>query len=341
MRVLALIIAIGLLTSGCTTSGTSYHGTISAPTTIRPPDVVNPELAGYGQEIIAPLVQDGFKVGNTGDPDALRLEVAFNPNPFSMSVTIRLIKPGAGVIASAQSVNSGFGTMVAHNSAVQSRVESAIQSFSEQLANIHFVITPDKNDFAACFSNLANSPELATIRQKVGLDGVKSQTFSMLADNSKPTDQEKLALRKWGDMRDVCLKQIHESMSLQRVPMQILNVNDASAMGSQSLLVELVNGNMTYSEFAKKRSELSAFVNDKIAQIDAVLRAQSADAQYKANQIAIEAQQNSLMQQKIISDQNMQQQQINNERQMMSRPTMTNTNCRAVGNQVNCDTISQ
>lgn len=343
-----VVLTISLLFAGCSTTGASVSGSVSAPITIRPPDYIHPEMAGYGQEVFAPLLAKGFKVGYTGDPDALRLEVEFNPNPLSTSVKITLIKPRVGIIASAKAVNSGWGTRMAHNSAVESRVDSATQEFSHQLANINFVITPDKNNFQSCFSDIAKNPDLEPIKGKVGLENAQSQSFSMLADNSKPTAQDKPMLKRWGDMRDVCMKMMHESMAAQRAPLPIINVTDAVNTASQSLLVELINSNMTYSEFAKKRSDLSSFANTQIAQIDAELRKQTEESRYKANQLSIQAQQNDLLQQKIFSDSILQQQQINNQQinnqqmnNLRTRPTTTNTNCYMVGNQMNCDSTTK
>lgn len=336
MRVLLSIFIVSLL-AACTTTGNSVGGSVSAPITVKQPDFVHPEISAYARRIISPLIASGFRVGYTEDPDALKLEINFDPDPYATAISINLIKPGVGVIAHSEAVNHGWGTMMARSGAIKDLVESATDEFNQQLISIRFIIASDKHDFQSCFNDMAASPNLALIKGKVGVESLQAQTFSMLADNSKPTEQEKLALIRWGNMRDVCLKMMHESMVMRGVPLAIINVWDASYANTQLLLVELSRGNLTYSEFAQKRADLAASANDKVAQISNELQKQNEDSRFKANQLYIEQQKANAERQRAYAE----QQKADTMQLQTLKPTplpasnQINCTSHAIGNTVN------
>jgi|GEM_PF-2170222 len=340
MRTLFAIILTSIFVAslaGCATTGKSIGGSMSAPVTIRQPEFLNPEIAGYAQRIFSPLIANGFRVGYTDDPDALRLEINFDPSIMSTSVKINLIKPGVGVVASAESVNHGMGTMSMRDKSISNLVEAASEQFRQQLSLVHFKIEADKNNYQSCFNALAASPEFSIIKEKVGLAGTQDQTFSMLADNTKPSKEEIHALKQWGNMRDACIKIMHESKIAQRTPLALLNVIDAASNAEQTLLVALVNGSLTYSEYSKKRSALTVFENESIAQIEAEFRKETEDSRFKGNQLALEAQRNSILQQKNVTDSIVQQQQLHLQQQQINvNNRMKSTNCNVNGSNVNC-----
>lgn len=200
-----------------------------------------------------------------------------------------------------------------------------------------------------CFKNLASDPELAGLKDKVALGSVKDQTFTMLADNSKPTAKEKDLLKIWGSKRDTCIRLDREELQADKAPLPISNLNNSYLSAGQLLVADLMNGNLTYSSYAVKRQELAAFVNDTASKIQAELRKETQDSRYKAEQLAIEAQRNSLMQQKIYSDRDMQQQQIQSDQRInqqriqaesmrsLTKPSTT-TDCQVNGPGIRCTT---
>lgn len=194
-----------------------------------------------------------------------------------------------------------------------------------------------------CIEKLADDPDLAGLRDKVSLSKVGDQTFSMLSDNSKPTVKEKELLKIWGNKRDVCIRLDRAEMQEARAPLPIANLKSSYLSAGQLLIADLMNGNLTYSSYAVKRQELSTFANDTVNKIQTELRKETQESRFRAEQLAIEAQRNELLNQKIQSDRSMQQQQIQSNERMNSQPVFTpsrstTTNCRPNGNGVRCTT---
>ncbi len=211
-------------------------------------------------------------------------------------------------------------------------------------------VTTGPSKAEECFEKLASDPELSGLSQKVALAKTNDQTFSMLSDTSKPTSQEKKLLKVWGGKRDVCIKSLREELQANEAPLPIVTLNSSSLMASQLLIADLMNGNLTFSDFSAKRQDLSTFTSNTANNIQVELRKETQESRLKAEQLAIEAQRNQLMRQKIYSDSAMQQQQITSNEQInreriqaermrsMRTPTTTTTNCHRIGSQVNCTT---
>ena len=184
-----------------------------------------------------------------------------------------------------------------------------------------------------CFKNLPSDPELAGLKDKVALGSANDQTFTMLSDNSKPTAKEKELLKIWGSKRDTCIRLDREEMQEARTPLPLSNLRKLLLTAGQMLVADLMNGNLTYSGYAVKRQELATFDNDTAAKIQAELRKETQESKHKADQIAIEAQRNDIMRQKIYSDSvNTQQaiqsnERINQESNRMLNEAGTTTNC--------------
>ena len=196
-------------------------------------------------------------------------------------------------------------------------------------------LTGGLEEHEACFANLASDPELNVIKNKVALSGVSDQTFSMLSDNAKPTTTEKSALQIWGGKRDVCMKKHVAYERAKGTPLEVINLFESADTSGQVQIAELLNGQITYSSYAIKRRELSTLTTDTFVKIKAELRKETAESRFKASQLAIEAQKNTLLQEKISSDREMQEKQI--RQQNVTPPSaQRNTNCNVNGNQINC-----
>lgn len=190
-------------------------------------------------------------------------------------------------------------------------------------------------DFDGCFTDLAIDRDIAGIREKVALSGVKDETFSMLADNTKPTLQEAVLLRRWGEKRDVCMKKKVDYLRAVLSQQVIINLQESTNTASQVQVAELLNGNLSYSAYAKQSRELNTLFNDTVAKIKSELRKETADSVFKANQLAIEAQRNSLMQQSIDN----QRVQTNSFQGTTTNSFQgTTTNCVVIGSSIHCRT---
>ena len=191
-----------------------------------------------------------------------------------------------------------------------------------------------------CIKNLPDDPALLGIKQKVSLVGVDNQTFDMLSDSTKPTPQEKDQLKIWGNKRAECMKLQRAEAQEDRRPLPLVNVGNASFNATQMLIVDLVNGNLTYGAFANKRQEIGLFHDDTVSKIQTELRKETQESKHKADQIAIEAQRNDIMRQKIYSDSvNTRNAIQSNERINQQRNyKSTTTNCHTSGSSTNCTT---
>ena len=104
--------------------------------------------------------------------------------------------------------------------------------------------------YADCFEALGYDPDLYMIADKVSLSGSDGQTFSMLANENLPTSEEKIAIFKWGEKRELCSK----SRGAPNNPIEQIGYEGFKA--SQTLILDLYKGSMTYSQFAKQRQEI-------------------------------------------------------------------------------------
>lgn len=116
-----------------------------------------------------------------------------------------------------------------------------------------------------CFSSIKNDLELQPITDKVSLSSSRDQTFSMLANEKRTTAREKQIIAKWGEKRELCLK----TYTPVDGPYNQISLNAFKA--TQSLILDLFKGQLSYGQFARKRQD----VDDKL----------SAEAQVIANQL--------------------------------------------------------
>ena len=104
---------------------------------------------------------------------------------------------------------------------------------------------------ADCMRDLANDPELYYIKDRIALGGIAQQTFGMLANESYPTSDEKKIILKYGSKREECRKKMNSSGN------GILEQLYSSAFNaSQSLILDLYSGVITYGQFARKRQDI-------------------------------------------------------------------------------------
>ena len=199
-----------------------------------------------------------------------------------------------------------------------------------------------------CFSNLESSPELQVLRGRVALGGLSGQTLEMLANDKRPTPVEKVALAKWDGLRQPCIK-LNSEWNESRLTPNVTVIIDKVAGQFKEGLADLYSGKITYGQFAKIRQANSDKAKVEIANIDQ----QNKNTSFQQRQ-----QQQQLEQQ--VSQQEAQDRQANNALatqmllnnkpyqapmpyqippvQQVRPPANTNTNCRMIGNTLNCTT---
>lgn len=142
------------------------------------------------------------------------------------------------------------------------------------------------SELQSCFQKVKNNPQLNVISTKLALESVSEQTFVMLTNTNKPNDAEKTAISLFADLRKECFKTYDKTQV--STPLAIKSVDNSARSAIENLLVMLYNDKLTYGEFAKARQEIVNALNSAIVEIDKELRTNAANANARAEQIAIQ-----------------------------------------------------
>ncbi len=137
-----------------------------------------------------------------------------------------------------------------------------------------------------CWKQIENHPQLNIIANKVALSGPNKQTFSMLTNTSKPTEAEKVAISIYANLAKNCLNEHSKGHTHPAYKL----VNSSAGIAWENLLVTLYNGDLTYGEFAKAFKEISYLNKSALVEIDKEFRTNAANANARAEQIAIQRQ---------------------------------------------------
>lgn len=114
-----------------------------------------------------------------------------------------------------------------------------------------------------CFYALKYDAELQPISGYVALGSSNEQTFSMLANESYPTSDEKQVIYTWAIKREQCKKSTPPIV----IPYGEMIMNEAYN-SLQSLLIDLYKGTITYGQFARQRQEINKALDAKVHAYD-------------------------------------------------------------------------
>lgn len=117
-------------------------------------------------------------------------------------------------------------------------------------------------DVYTCIGGLDADTSLWPIRGKVALSSSASQPFSMLADSTTPSKEEAQSLLDWGSKREQCVK-ANPFPSNNPYRQHVIEGFNAT----QSILIELYNGRITYGQFARQRQEIARIVEARTQQM--------------------------------------------------------------------------
>ena len=143
---LAVCLTVLLLT-GCSTTGTiTNSSSIVAPQTFELVQPLPETLMSYEAEFVSVLERYGLRQGVTDDPNALRLFVHFNSNPFNMKVTLTVWQ-FEEVVATGMARNPGMGTVIAKHAAIRDLAIGAATELNAQLYALgdRLVVETDSN----------------------------------------------------------------------------------------------------------------------------------------------------------------------------------------------------
>jgi hypothetical protein len=137
-----------------------------------------------------------------------------------------------------------------------------------------------------CFDKIKTQPQLNIISSKLSLGGLDEQTFSMLTNTSKPTEEEKTAINVYADLRKNCIKEHIKTQDQDPLAARQLYASSTGAV--ENLLVDLYKGNLTYGQFAQLRKEIATITMAGLVEIDKELKSNAADANARAEQMAVQ-----------------------------------------------------
>jgi hypothetical protein len=193
--------------------------------------------------------------------------------------------------------------------------------------------------FQECL-NRYNINELDIIRNKVELsrnDLEGAAPFDILSNNTYPTEQESASIKIWAGLRDTCLTKMNQEATpiiSQMNPANQLVINTRRGFGKAVaqqigyLIVALYEKKITYSEFAKKRTDFSTASAN--ADRDYIKAMQEQNYQRRMEQAK-------LAQEQFANQQRAWAQFFQGLQAMQPRaPSVSTAQCTQFGNTVNC-----
>jgi hypothetical protein len=217
--------------------------------------------------------------------------------------------------------------------------------------------SPATDPYLLCIWNLAADSRYSEIAAKLPLKDVTTISFSMLADESRPTVIERKEIGDWFDRREECVK-AGEALHRAQWPPELFQLGNEGSAGLKAIGVELYNRKITFGEANRQIEQLGNSIKARmipiIKQYQAELAAQKAEVERKREaQAQLASQQQTQYEVQIRTDAaqeqaarlqraqlfmnyiQAQQQQLRN--QVAPRPTY-NTNCTTAGSSTNCTT---
>jgi len=204
----------------------------------------------------------------------------------------------------------------------------------------------------ACFSELEDKPDLQILKSKVALNDVRKQTLEMLSNNSRPTKAEKTALATWEAYVTECNKD-SESFHKKYYAPKLNALSEEFFTNLKGLLADLYSGKITFGTFAKSRATMYTAFIAKITEVSEQIKAQNTEAQRRIDeftnasaqqqaqqQAQDQAQRRAIAAQMILNNKPYQAPFVpmtpNLQAPNLGNSAPTNTNCRMVGNTMNC-----
>lgn len=205
----------------------------------------------------------------------------------------------------------------------------------------------------SCFTDILKNPQVQLISHKVALANVTDQTFDMLTNKDKATEDEKVAIKEWSRLIDDCRKKESKQYSFQTMPPTLYALYRSGQTAMDNSRVMLYNGEITYGQFAQIRKNVADNGEMASAQIKMELAKQSADSEARAQQLALQAEQVNLaaIQTHMMGVQTMNQtRMVNNQTQLINQQQQQMfynqnrtrvTNCTDLGTSVNCTSTTR
>jgi hypothetical protein len=138
------------------------------------------------------------------------------------------------------------------------------------------------DDYLTCVRTLTRDPKFAAINTKLPLQDVNSISFNMLADETRPTAQEREEIAEWFDEREGCWKQYAAAIQKEWPP-ELIQLSGEGIAGFKAIGADLYNRKLTYGEANRRIEELGNTIKARmipiVKQYQADIAAQKAAAE--------------------------------------------------------------
>lgn len=104
-----------------------------------------------------------------------------------------------------------------------------------------------KDRFTSCFNKLADDQSLKAIKGKLAMIPKADQPFDILTNSSRPTKNEKVAIRDYSQGALACMNILDGP--LKAAPPEAREAFNSSKNGMQTLLASLYLGNISYGGY--------------------------------------------------------------------------------------------
>lgn len=142
-----------------------------------------------------------------------------------------------------------------------------------------------------CMAKKRSEPGLqAMLGSKVPLGDIREMTLAMMASTEKPTEEERKMIFRSLEITMGCQKNMLD-VTRQYYAAPAVTTLEAAFNHALGLGLEAYHGRLTYGEWNRKVKELYTNYMQAMAQIEAELRNQNAEAAARAQQLANQQQQ--------------------------------------------------
>jgi hypothetical protein len=169
-----------------------------------------------------------------------------------------------------------------------------IENLSSESNNVHV----EKDDgsfietsaaFTSCTNKIGQDPELVLLAEKTPLVDVNSMSLAMMANTSRPSEEEKSLILKWSEKRDKCLKIQREGASFYPNDPHAPVWFEAVDKGNLAQL-DLYEGRLTWGEYNKIRKQNNVDFQSKWSAVNGAIKSDNESKLLEQQKMNIELQ---------------------------------------------------
>lgn len=187
------------------------------------------------------------------------------------------------------------------------------------------------NMYDECMRSAANNPEYEPLKEKIALYKPGLADVAMLSNTSHISDEEKPIFNSWVVERKECFN-TNETSIKNSVPPAVFDLIQTDVSNSPLMASELYSGRQSFGEYAHARIASTQRFQERMAK----LRDQATAQNTAQNNLNEDRRRQAILMQLQMNQQRPQA--ASQQPYMIPVPTQTITNCRPLGDQIQCTT---